>query len=577
MWLIIAEKDFAARRMAKILFGEVKTKKIKSVNAYFSRDSKACVIGLKGHIVEYDFPSSLKNWRKTPLLNLLTAKLVKKKRERKIILALKDIAKKVKHVTIATDYDREGELIGLEALEVIKSVNPRVSFDRAKFSAITKEDVLKAFRNRERINYNLASAALARQKIDLIWGCTLTRLLSLMHNRLGKEFLSAGRVQSPVLRLIIEREQEIKNFRPVKYWHVAIVIEKDGRKIKLLSNERFLSEEVAKKVLEKIPNEIEVVEFKEKITEELRPIPFNTTEFLKEASRFFPAEKAMEIAERLYMRGFISYPRTDNTVYPKTLNLKRLVENLLQTELARCAKLVLAQASIVPSRGRKETKDHPPIHVTAPATRKNLSKEEWVIYELVARRFLATLYKNAVWKVKECKFCANGLGFEIKGKEILQKGWREIYSYSKPEQVVLPDFQKGEKIKILEKFLEEKQTLPPKRYTEGEIIKVMEKLNLGTKATRHEILKKLKRRKYISPKPLKPKESAYVIVDSLKKIAEEITLPKMTAELEKKMDLIEEGKLSEKEVVEESVKKLKEFLLRSCKNIEPFLSKNRNR
>ncbi len=568
MWLIIAEKDIAARRIARILFGKIIVKKINSVNVYFSQDSKSCVIGLKGHVVEYDFPSSLKNWRKTPLLNLLTAKLVKKKKQRKIISALKAIAKKVKHVTIATDYDREGELIGLEALEIIKSVNPSITFDRAKFSALTKEDVLKAFRKREKINYNLANAALARQKIDLIWGCVLTRLLSLMHKRLGKKFLSAGRVQSPVLRLVIEREEEIKNFRPVKFWHVAIVIEKDGKEIKLLSQERFLSKELAQKVLGKIGSVAEVREFKEKLFAEQKPIPFNTTEFLREASLFFPAEKAMDIAERLYIRGFISYPRTDNTVYPKTLDLRKLVKMLLKSELAEHAKLVLKQGKITPSKGKRETSDHPPIHVTMPARKKQLTKEEWIIYELVARRFLASIYKNALWRAKEALLKVNGLTFEAKGKELVEKGWREIYHYHKAEQIFLPSFSKGEKIRVLKKFLEERQTSPPKRYTEGEIIKMMEKLNLGTKATRHEILKKLKQRKYISAKPLKPKESAYIILSSLKKIAEEITLPEMTAELERKMDLIENGKLSEKEVVEESIEKLKKLLLHSRERIK---------
>lgn len=524
---------------------------------------KACVIGLKGHIVEFDFPSNLKNWRKTPILELLKSKLVKKARHRKIISVLKYLAKKVNHVTIATDYDREGELIGLEALEILKSVNPKLTFDRAKFSAITKEDVLKAFKNRQKINYNLASAALARQKIDLIWGCVLTRLLSLIHNRVSKkDFLSAGRVQSPVLRIIIEREEEIKNFVPVKYWQIGLIIEKHGEKIKLVSNERFISEEIAKKCLEKIENTCKVIDAQEKIVEEKKPIPFNTTEFLKEASMFFPPEKAMQIAEYLYMKGFISYPRTDNTVYPNTLDLKKNVKMLLNTEFKKYALLVLNQEKIIPSKGKKQTTDHPPIHITAPASREELSKEEFIIYELIARRFLATLYKNALWKINHYKFTAGNLSFEIKGKQLIEKGWREIYYYSKPEQIILPEFQKGEEVKIVKKYIEEKQTTPPKRYTEGEIIKIMEKLGLGTKSTRHEILQKLKQRKYISSRPLKPKETAYIIFNSLKEIAEEITMPNMTAELEKKMDLIEQGKLSEKEVVEQSKRKLKEILLK---------------
>ncbi len=564
MHLIIAEKDIAARRIAQILFGKVVVRKIKSVNVYFSPDFKAYVIGLKGHIVELDFPPGLKNWRKTPLLELLRTRLVKRIKHRKIVSALRALAKRVNHVTIATDYDREGELIGLEALEILKSANPKITFDRMRFSAITREDILMAFRKREKINYNLAYAAIARQKIDLIWGCALTRLLSLMHNKLKKrDFLSAGRVQSPVLRLIIEREEEIKNFTPVKYWQIGIVIEKEGKKLKLLSNERFLSKEIAEKILEKIGDKCKVESFKEKRVKEKKPIPFNTTEFLKEANMFFPPEKAMEIAERLYMKGFISYPRTDNTVYPKTLDLRKIAKILLKTEFNKYAQLVLNQERILPSKGKKETRDHPPIHVTAPASKNHLSREEWIIYELIARRFLATLYKNALWKVKECKLTAANLNFEIKGKELLHAGWREIYSYSKAEQMILPDFKEGEEIEILEKSIEEKQTSPPKRYNEGEMIKIMERLGLGTKATRHEILQKLKQRKYISSRPLKPKETAYLILNSLKEIAEEITLPSMTAELERKMDLIEEGKISEKEVVEESKRKLKEILLKA--------------
>ena len=567
MWLIVAEKDIAARRIAQILFGRVRKVSIKGVPLYLSRQN-AGVIGLKGHIIELDFPKSMKDWRKTPLLSLISARLVKKVRHRKIVLALKAVAKKVRHVTVATDYDREGELIGLEAVEVIRSVNPRITVDRARFSAITPEEIRRAFSNRQSINYNLASAALARQKIDLIWGCTLTRLVSLMHNRTGKgNFLSAGRVQSPVLRIIVEREEEIKNFKPVKYWQITLVAEKDGIFIKVPFEERFLAKEIAESVLRGVDEYITVESFQRYTVKEERPSPFNTTEFLREASRFFSPEKAMEIAERLYMKGYISYPRTDNTVYPRTLNLASILKALESVDVFRKHVREILSGRIEPSRGKKETKDHPPIHPVAPASRSLLSREEWIIYELVCRRFLATLSKPCIWEVREAVLSCGKLKTKLKGKVILSPGWRSVYTYSKAEEVKIPELSEGEKLRVVRKIVEEKETKPPKRYSEGEIIKIMERLNLGTKATRHEILKKLKERRYVVGNPLRPTEDAYTILDTLKKIAEEITLPDMTAELERKMDLIEEGKLKEHEVVMESSKKLKELISKHVNNL----------
>ncbi|MDW8014256.1 MAG: DNA topoisomerase, partial [Archaeoglobaceae archaeon] len=129
-------------------------------------------------------------------------------------------------------------------------------------------------------------------------------------------------------------------------------------------------------------------------------MPFNTTEFLRSASAFMSPHMAMSIAENLYINGYISYPRTDNTVYPASLNVLEIVKAFLNSDFAKEAKIVLSQKEIVPSRGKKETTDHPPIYPTAVARREDLSANEWKIYELVVRRFLATLAENAVWEIR---------------------------------------------------------------------------------------------------------------------------------------------------------------------------------
>ncbi|WP_456370655.1 DNA topoisomerase I [Geoglobus sp.] len=557
MWLIVTEKDNTARRIANILFGGVSTKKVNGINVYYSKDGKSAVIGLKGHIVELDYPKEYNNWSRVPLKSLLRAKLVKRVKERRIAQALEKLAKEASLVTIATDYDREGELIGFEALEIIRKVNPNVSVDRAKYSAITPQEIKNAFENRTKVNYNLAKAAETRQVVDLMWGAVLTRLISLSSGRMGKDFLSVGRVQSPTLRFIVEREKEIREFVPTPYWEITAVF-KNSEKFEAKHVKRFLKKDEAERAFARIGRKATVRKFVEKEVVEGKPVPFNTTEFLREAGKFMPPDRAMNIAENLYMNGYISYPRTDNTVYPKSLNLKAIVKQFLNSEFRKEAEIALSHMK--PSRGKRETKDHPPIHPVAVASRNDLSKDEWRIYELVVRRFLATLSPEAIWSVRQVEIDANGETFKASGRQIVRMGWREVYTYVKTEETHIPKLEVGQVLQVLSKKLHEKKTKPPGRYTMSSIIKLMEKHNLGTKSTRHEILKKLYTRGYVRGNPITPTEIAFAVIDALKKEAEVITLPDMTAKLEQDMDKIEEGKLDQKEVVEESARFLENVL-----------------
>jgi len=553
-WFIITEKQNAAERIAKILFKDVKTLKKGKISYYYSPSCNAYVLGLKGHIIELDFPRKFKSWTKTRLLDLINAELVKREKEKEIISLLKELGKNAERVTIATDYDREGELIGVEALEMISRDDLKV--DRARFSAITKDEILKAFQNPSKVDFNLASSAMARQKIDLIWGAVLTRFISLSSGRLGKDFLSVGRVQTPTLRLIVEREREIENFRPEKFYE--ILLEFEGFEAKHPA--RYKDLEKAKEIFSKIGDYATVKNFSSASKIEAKPIPFNTTEFLRAASAFMPPHIAMSVAENLYINGYISYPRTDNTTYPPSLNLKEIARAFLDSEFSKEAKLVLDQKEIVPSRGRKETTDHPPIYPTAVANRRQLTANEWKIYELVVRRFLATLAENAVWEIRNAELGSNGIKFLASGRKLIRPGWRDIYIYSKAEEVNLPPLKAGEKLRIKNKRIEEKETKPPPRFGPATLIKLMEKLNLGTKSTRHEIIKKLLSRGYIDGNPYRPTNIAFSVIEVLKERVETITLPDMTAKLEEEMDRIAEGTKSEAEVVMESRKMLYEIL-----------------
>jgi DNA topoisomerase-1 len=557
MRLIITEKHNTAKRIASILSSKVEGKRRGKIN-YYAFDN-TIVLGLRGHIVSPDFPDHLKDWRKVDLRDLIDSEIIVIPTEKEIVSFLRDIALKVSEVIIATDYDREGELIGVEALEIIRSINPSVKFKRVKYSAITPKEIREAFSNPQEVDFNLASAARSRQIIDLIWGAVLTRFLSVTAGRYGKNFLSAGRVQSPTLRLLVDREIEIENFKPVPYWEIYADFH-EGFSAKHIKG-RFMEKGEAENILKKLGDKGVVLSVEKSRKKESPPAPFDTTAFLASASSIgISASKAMQIAEDLYTSGYISYPRTDNTVYPKSIDLRSILEELKKTEFRDLAEELLMKERLVPSRGKKETTDHPPIHPVASASRNELRGDHWKIYELIARRFLATLSEDVIWDIMKVKIDIDGEIFIANGRRIIQRGWLKCYPYPQKSENLLPEMREGDVLKVEQLRLEEKETSPPQRYGQGRLIKLMERLGLGTKSTRHEIISKIYSRGYVHGNPLRPTKTGFLVVEMLKKYAEVITKPDMTRMLEEEMDRIAEGKKSEEEVIRESKEMLRKII-----------------
>jgi len=543
--LIICEKNIAARRIAWILSdGKARQKRIFNIPYY--QFNNTIVIGLRGHIKKLDFPKEYGRWENVKPRELIWVEPVKKIGEMAIANAIKTLAKDAKEVIIATDYDREGELIGAEVLDLIPK---GIEVKRARFSSITPAEIKKAFENLQDVDMNLARSAEARQYIDLIWGASLTRFISLASGQLGKDFLSVGRVQSPTLAMIVEREREIQNFVPKPFWKIRVFFEKDGVKFEGEYPEKIWDEEEAENIYRKL-KEVErgrVLVFKKEIRYDRPPPPFDTTSFLKEASSMgISAPHAMKIAEELYMNGLISYPRTDNTVYPP-LPFKNILSKLAKVYPEE-VKEVFSMLRSRPVSGKKESKDHPPIH---PVDASRLQGSHAKIFDLIARRFMATLSKDDVLERKEGEIDINGVVIKAKGLIIKEKNWRKVYP-ARIEEKHMPDLEEGEEIEIVKVERRKDKTRPPRRYTQGSLIVEMERKGLGTKATRHEIIGKLYERNYISGKQIVPTPSAFAVVDALKEGAEIITKPDMTARLEREMDLIAEGEKSFEEVIEES-------------------------
>ena len=563
MELIVTEKENAARRIAEILSeGSADAERRNGVGVYRWGDTR--VVGLSGHVVGVDFPPEYENWRDVEPVELIDADVVTEPTQENIVRTLRELASEADRVTIATDYDREGELIGKEAYELVRAETD-APVDRVRFSSITDREVREAFAEPDGIDFDLAAAGEARQTIDLVWGAALTRFLSLSARQLGNDFISVGRVQSPTLKLIVDREREIQAFDPEDYWELFADLSRDGESFEAqyfydddgTEAERVREEAAAEAAYERLQaaGAAEVTSVRRRTRTDEPPAPFNTTAFISAAGSLgYSAQRAMSVAEELYTAGYLTYPRTDNTVYPEDLDPEELLDAFVGSRaFGEDAESLLDLEDIEPTEGEEETTDHPPIHPTSEVPdRGDLSEDEWELYELVVRRFFATVAEPATWDHLRVVAEANGCQLKANGKRLVEPGYHEVYPYPSTSETVVPDVSEGDRLDVAEARLEAKQTQPPRRYGQSRLIKKMEGSGLGTKSTRHNAIEKLYDRGYIEDDPPRPTRLAEAVVEAAEEFADRVVSEEMTAQLEADMDAIASGEATLEEVTTES-------------------------
>lgn len=613
MKLVITEKNDAAQQIARLLcsVGKPKADKVYNTPVYrFDVDGEEWVtIGLRGHILAPDFPTELKfdgnlgwyavsqegevlpadvpdglprppyeskrkpflkdgvdikGWKVPSLPYLVWAPIEKLPAEKEIIRALKNLAKKADSVVIGTDFDREGELIGSDALAMVRDVAPDVPVSRARYSAFTKAEIDHAFANLVELDQNLADAGESRQYIDLIWGAALTRYLTMAKFGGFGNVRSAGRVQTPTLALVVERERERLAFKPEDFWVIGGEARPagagDDEAFKIShANGRFTDREAAETAFSHVEGATTgtVTEVVKKSRTQRPPAPFNTTSLQAAAAAegISPA-RTMRIAESLYMDGLISYPRVDNTVYPRSLDLRATVKAIAEVpQYAPACRELLAREKLTATRGKTETTDHPPIYPTAPADPAKLEPAQWKLYNLIARRFLATLSDAAVIEGTKISVDVAGEPFQASGDVLKVPGFRAVYPFGLKRDEQLPALEQGDAVDVREMQLEAKQTEPPARYSQGRLVQEMEKRGLGTKSTRASIIERLYQVKYFKGQPsgpIEPSQLGMAIIDALHTYAPRITTPDMTSELEEDMTHVAEGRDTQEQVVQHS-------------------------
>ncbi|HJX32852.1 MAG TPA: DNA topoisomerase I [Solirubrobacterales bacterium] len=572
MRLIVTEKNNSAKKIAEILgagTGGPSTDKTFKVPYYTWTDENGVeqmTIGLKGHVLGPAFPEGYSNWQKTDLHELIDAELIKEPTDKNVVKAIKKVAKEADELVIATDFDREGELIGLEALEEMLDANPALGsrqgtrdgtlhIKRARYSALTKEEIERAFSNLDELSYPLANAGAARQDIDLLWGATLTRAVSLATRRFGSNFLSVGRVQSPTLGLIVEREMERRAHVAKPFWELFAKFQHpDGSFETHHTVDKFWEKAEADAALAGTSNPGTVKSVTARKNTRRPPTPYNTTAFSTDASSrlgITPAS-AMRIAEDLYMDGFISYPRTDNTVYPASLPIRELVTSLVRVKEFSAAAGLL-DGELKATRGKKETTDHPPIYPTQAIHPGALEGPKRRVYELVVRRFLATFSPPMITESTRADIEAGSETYFVRGSVVVDPGYAGIYTYARSADEEIPALKEGQSLDLDgAPWIVDKETQPPSRISQSKLIEMMEERGLGTKATRADIIQKLFDRGYVYSNPPIPSETGVAMYEAFKRFVPRMATPEMTAQLEAEMDRIAAGEMTKDGVVGES-------------------------
>lgn len=561
--LIITEKPKVSQRIASALFpGHVKRKEHGVVYYEFRENgSKVAIASAAGHLFSlaqkkpsWDYPLFDVEW--VPIYRVDKSKSY----VRKYLKTLSDLASDAEEFYLATDYDIEGEVLGHNVLKYACSPGNR-KIHRMKFSTLTKGELLKAYKNPLEVDYNLVNAGEARHIMDWYWGINTSRALTKALKKANSfATISAGRVQTPALAILVSREEEIARFKPKKYWELYADLVSDGVGIKAQHAEgRIFSKEKAEKIRSLSRVDEAIVEKVERRTRRrLPPTPFDLGGLQAEAYRCFgySPKKTQDLAQALYEGGYISYPRTSSQKLPAAIGYKRILESLAGAqEFAPKVDKVLARGRLRPRQGSKEDPAHPAIYPTGNLPKK-LTRESGNLYRLVAFRFIALFGEPLEREELTVQCSLGGEPYLFAGVVTLKEGWTALYPYVKFRDLVLPPIEEGQVLKVEAVEIEEKETRPPPRFNQSSLVKELERRGLGTKATRAEIVDTLYRREYVKDNPIRVTEFGHGVIEALRENVPELLREELTRSFEEKIEAIRAGKIDKDSVLEEAKEKL---------------------
>jgi DNA topoisomerase-1 len=515
--------------------------KAKTIEKYLGKDYR--VVASVGHV--RDLPKSNKSAIDIDGGFIPHYEISKGKEH--VIKDIKTLSKKADEIFLATDPDREGEAIAWHIEEAVGLKKPK----RIVFHEITKDAVEEALKHPREIDMNLKEAQEARRVLDRLVGYDLSGLIW-KKVRYG---LSAGRVQSPALRIIMEREREIRAFIPVTYWTITALLKKKGMKEELAfacSTEPTSKEEADRILSMGKSGSWKVTDIKETEVKRAARAPFITSTLQQTASSRlgFAPSRTMQIAQKLYEAGHITYMRTDST----NLGTQAKAEIKKVVEQKYGAKYYESHTYNKKSKNAQEAHEAiRPTHFDAEI--RGANDEQQRLYRLIWQRTVSSQMSDA--KVMRTKIVANideGESFPdfwLNGSRILFDGWTKADTAAQSEDILLPELKAGDTLDLVSIDSEQKETEPPGRYSEAGLIKELEKRGIGRPSTYASIIKTIEQRGYVEKiqKALHPTDTGEVVSTFLENNFNDYISDSFTAEMEDELDDIATGKRTYKKTL----------------------------
>ena len=568
--LIITEKPKAAEKIASALADGKMIKEIYKKVPYYkiTRGKKDIVIcSAVGHL--YGLAEKDKKGWVYPVFDIEWVPSFEQNKgakfTKKYFDTIKKLTKDADSFVIACDYDIEGELIGFN---VLRFICKQKDANRMKFSTLTKQDLINAYEKKSKtIDHGLASAGETRHELDWYYGINLSRALTSAIKSAGFfKVLSSGRVQGPALKIIVNKDREIKAFKPVPFWQIELTGDVKKGNIKALhENDKFWDKKEADKVMKNVNGQklAKIKEVKKTKFQQAPPVPFDLTTMQIEAYRALKIspKDALAIAQELYTSGFISYPRTSSQKLPKEIGYKKILQDISKQKNYSGLCKELLKKGLVPNEGKSTDPAHPAIYPTG-VSPKGLEDHELKLYDLIVKRFMAVFAEPATKETMVIKIDCNNEIFAAKGTTTVEKGWHVFYEpYVSGKEEELPIVKENENVDVKEINMYDKETQPPKHYTPASIIKELAKKNLGTKSTRAQIVDTLFQRGYINGKSIEATDLGISAVETLEKYCPKILDEELTRQFEFEMEEIEQEKKKPKEILKKAKESLNEILV----------------
>lgn len=562
--LLVAEKPKVAQRLADALGDDYETEKNRGVKNYVldTQYGEVIIAPAVGHIFtleqkdgEWTYPVFDVEWVPSHTSDDGADYM------EKYYHNLKDQGEKADAYINGCDFDIEGSTIGFNVIALACNGTPE-QIQRMKFSTLTTSDLRDAFDDLNEFDRGQTEAGLTRHILDWYYGINISRALMLAVKSQDRyKALSTGRVQGPALKLLADREREIQAFEPDPYWQLVLHVK--GVEA-YHAEDRFWDEAAADDAMETCAGEDAAVtgidrnRYKHNV-----PAPFNLTDLQRAAQRQFgiSPKQTQQIAQSLYEESLISYPRTESQKLPAKIGYSTILQKLKQqSDYTESAETVLAMDDMYPKQGKKKDEAHPAIYPTG-LEPSGLNKREQKLYDLIVKRFFAVFGEAAVRESVTVTFTVAGHDYTVGGKRTLERNWFDLYEpYVTVDEFELPRVEEGETLPVDEIEKLSKETQPPNRYSQSSLITELEKRDLGTKATRADIIESLYNRNYIDGGSIEVTDIGMAVIEALEDHCAAILSEELTRQFEQDMEDIRHGERQRDEVLGDVKETLTEIL-----------------